>query len=72
MKFLVDELPKDKNDCYYAKWISYPPIMEKSGDYTCGVNNKKCSLTYDSTECEGMKTLENFIVNKMGSLEIKE
>ena len=58
MKFLVDELPKDKCDCYYAEWISYPPIIEKSGDYTCNLTNKKCNLTFDSIECEGLKVNE--------------
>lgn len=56
MKFLVDELPKDKDDCYYIKWIPYPPIMEKCGEYICKLTDKKCNLTFDSVECEGLKT----------------
>lgn len=58
MKFLVDELPKDKYDCCYAKWTPYPPIMEKSGDYFCILTNKKCNLTFDNIECEGLKVNE--------------
>ena len=58
MKFLVDELPKDKYDCYFAEWVPHPPIIEKSGEYTCNLANKKCNLTFDSTECEGLKVNE--------------
>lgn len=55
MKFLVDELPKDKYECYYAEWVIYPPIMERPGDYFCNLTNKKCNLIYDNNECEGLK-----------------
>lgn len=58
MKILVDELPKDKYDCYYSEWVSYPPIIEKSEDYFCNLSNKKCNLIFDSTECEGLKVNE--------------
>lgn len=58
MKFLVDELPKDKYDCYYAERVLYFSIMEKSGEYFCNLTKKKCNLTYDSTECEGLKINE--------------
>lgn len=58
MKILVDELPKDKYDCYFSEWVSCPPIVEKSGDYFYNLNNKKCNLIFDSTECEGLKVNE--------------
>lgn len=58
MKFIVDKLPQDKYDCCFSEWKSFPPIIEKSGEYLCKIANKKCNLTYDSTECEGLKINE--------------
>ena len=58
MKFIVDELPEEKYDCNYSEWVPYPPIMEKSGEYFCNLANKKCNLTYDNNECEGLKVHE--------------
>jgi hypothetical protein len=58
MKFIVDELPKDKYDCYYSEWISAPPIIKEDGYYFCNLVNKDCNLQYDNTECEGLKIHE--------------
>jgi len=58
MKFIVDKLPKDPYECNFAEWVPFPPIIEKSGEYRCKITNKKCNLTYDSTECEGLKVNE--------------
>lgn len=55
MKFIVDKLPQDKYDCYFSKWKSFPPIIEKSGEYFCVLTNMICNFEYDSDECHGLK-----------------
>jgi len=41
MKFIVNELPKDKYDCYFSEWKSFPPIIEKTGEYVCNLTKKR-------------------------------
>ena len=53
MKFIVDEMPKDKTECPFSDWAPYPPIMEKAGEYICEKDRKICNLC--KTECRWLK-----------------
>ena len=53
MKFIVDEMPKDKSECPFSEWKPYPPIMEKTGHYICKINHNDCNLC--ETECQLLK-----------------
>lgn len=55
MKFIVDELPKNKDECFWSEWSSYPPIIEESGEYLCILTNMICNFEYDGDECHGLK-----------------
>lgn len=54
MKFLVDELPNYTDDCPFNKrgW--------DDGYWTdiCTLNNERCNLHNNPTECYGLKELE--------------
>jgi hypothetical protein len=53
MKFIVDKMPEYRDRCIFAEWKSYPPIIEKSGDYKCKNDGKICN--FDGTECRWLK-----------------
>ena len=53
MKFIVDEMPKEERKCPFSDWETYPPIIEKAGDWVCKHDRKICDLC--EAECRWMK-----------------
>lgn len=54
MKFIVDQIPEHKDDCPFARWESYPPCVEKIGDWYCSFRNRKlCDL--EKNGCKWLK-----------------
>ena len=59
MKFIVDELPNNPYECNFAEWVTFPPIMEETGAFSCELTNQKCNLYGNEKECYGLKVLIN-------------
>lgn len=59
MKYIVDELPKTKEDCDCSEWEPYPPFIEETGRYICKKDRKNCNLDEDHpvtcTSCRWLK-----------------
>lgn len=53
MKFIVDEIPKGELKCPFSDWMFYPPVVEKTGDYKCSLDDKVCDLSEE--ECRWLK-----------------
>lgn len=53
MKFIVDEMPEYERHCPFSDWKAYPPIIEKTGDWKCKVDDKICDLS--GNECRWIK-----------------
>ena len=55
MKFIVDKLPNNSQDCIFSKWHPYPPIIEEAGYYECVKCKMKCNLSREESECHLLK-----------------
>jgi len=53
MKFIVDKMPNEERKCPFANWKSYPPIIEKTGDWFCKHDGDMCDLC--EKECRWLK-----------------
>lgn len=45
MKYAYIVVPETPEECPFAKWEPYPPIIEKTGDYYCKRDKKICDLS---------------------------
>ena len=59
MKILVDKIVNHPDECFFSQWKSYPPIIEKPGDYYCSRVKKVCNLYNESNECYCFKEFKN-------------
>ena len=64
MKFLVDEMPKEKGKCPFCEWQPYPPFIEEPGRWVCKIAEKKygnktsCDLKADSCSYLRLYTIQ--------------
>lgn len=52
--FIVKEVPSTPRDCPFAKWYSYPPVVEEYGYYEC-VLGGKCKIA--NRACKHMEPI---------------